>query len=107
MPGPVTSAYWTRLLGAPHACIGPSDQKACACRPSVVLQARVASDQRSFDRNIARRFLLQHASFFSVQTGRSSPYEMIDIRLVDTPREARSVPSADRKSTRLNSSHVA
>src|SRR5262249_15525813 len=45
--------------------------------------------QRSFDRNIARRFLLQHASFFSVQTGRSAPYEMIDIRSVDTPREAR------------------
>src|SRR5262249_59248329 len=32
MPGPVTSAYWRRLLGAPHGCIGPSDQGPCACR---------------------------------------------------------------------------
>src|SRR2546422_10655854 len=40
MPGPVTSAYWTRLLGAPYGCIGPSDQKACACRPFGATGAR-------------------------------------------------------------------
>src|SRR5437773_9386215 len=40
MPGPVTSAYWTRLLGAPYGYIGPSDQKACACRPFGATGAR-------------------------------------------------------------------
>src|SRR3989442_14663421 len=45
--------------------------------------------QRAFDRNIARRFLLPHAPFFSVQTGRSSPYEMIRIQAGGTPPEAR------------------
>src|SRR6058998_2576575 len=40
MPGPVTSTYWTRLLGAPYGCIGPSDQKACACRPFGATGAR-------------------------------------------------------------------
>src|SRR5437667_6375553 len=83
------TARVTRSIRRSRVTAGMVSQAVAGWAPIGPKSYRRPGPQRSFDRNIARRFLLQHASFFSVQTGRSSPYEMIDIRLVDTPREAR------------------